>query len=120
MSKVETREILRDGGVTNLERRTFLGRSLSLGALTFLTGCDVTDSSAVQGALSGISRWNDQVQAALFNPNRLMPTYAESMAAKDFRFNAYYGEDDAPALDGKDYRLRLPGLIDAPNAWTLD
>src|SRR5262245_11055484 len=120
MSKIEVQDLLRYSGVNNPERRTFLGKSLSLGALTFLTGCDVTDSSAVQSALNGISRWNDRVQAALFNPNRLMPIYAESMAVKDFRFNAYYGEDDVPELDGKDYKLGLSGLIERRKSWTLD
>jgi len=120
MTKITTSEILRDSAVTQLDRRTFLGKSLSLGALTFLTGCDVTDTSAVQSALNRVSQWNDRVQAALFNPNRLMPTYADSMAVKNFRFNAYYGEDDVPELDGSDYKLGLSGLIARRRPWTLD
>jgi DMSO/TMAO reductase YedYZ molybdopterin-dependent catalytic subunit len=111
--------MLRQDGVRGIERRLFMKQSLSLGALTLLTGCDVTDQDAVQSALNGISRWNDRVQAALFNPNRLMATYAESEAVEDFRFNAYYSEDDAPEIDGAGYRLGLSGLIEKRKPWTL-
>ena len=102
-----------------LERRLFLRQSLSLGALTLLTGCDVTDQSAVQNALNGISRWNDRVQAALFSPARLMPVFPESRAVKDFRYNAYFGESQVPRIDGATYRLSLSGLIDDRRAWKL-
>ncbi|HEY7663103.1 MAG TPA: molybdopterin-dependent oxidoreductase [Xanthobacteraceae bacterium] len=102
-----------------LERRVFLKQGLSLGALTLLTGCDVTDTSAMQSVLDGISRWNDRAQAALFNPHRLMPTYPDSMAVKDFRYNAYFGQSLAPKIDGDSYKLDLSGLIDNRKPWTL-
>ena len=71
----ESRELLRaSGAARQIERRLFLKQGLSIGALTLLTGCDVTDTSAVQSVLDGISRWNDRVQAAIFNSRRLMPT----------------------------------------------
>src|SRR5436853_7555747 len=99
-STSESKELLRTSGAARqIERRLFLKQGLSLGALTLLTGCDVTDESAVQGVLNGISRWNDRAQAALFNPHRLMPTYPESQAVQDFRFNAYYGASQIPEID---------------------
>jgi len=79
-----------------IERRGFLKGGFSLGALTLLTGCDVTHTDSVQAALNGVSRWNDRIQAALFNPHRLMPTYSEAEAVKDFRFNGFYGENQVP------------------------
>ena len=70
----ESKEILRTSGeARRIERRLFLRQGLSVGALTLLTGCDVTDTSAVQSLLNGISHWNDRAQTALFNPHRLMP-----------------------------------------------
>jgi len=88
----QSKEILRASGIVGqIERRLFLKQGLSLGALTLLTGCDITDTSAVQSALNDISRWNDRIQALIFNPRRLMPTYPESQAVKDFRYNAYFG-----------------------------
>src|SRR5260221_13450735 len=93
--------------VRQIERRLFLKQGLSLGALTLLTGCDVTDTGAVQSALNGISRWNDRAQAAIFNPRRLMPTYPESQALKDFRYNAYFGHRQILQIDVAIYKLNL-------------
>jgi DMSO/TMAO reductase YedYZ molybdopterin-dependent catalytic subunit len=100
-------------------RRLFLRRAAGLGAITLLTGCDLIDSDAAEGALMKISRFNDRVQALLFNPNKLAPTYPESMVDRTFRFNAYYDEEDAPEVDGETYRLEVGGLVDNKKSWTL-
>jgi DMSO/TMAO reductase YedYZ molybdopterin-dependent catalytic subunit len=116
----DSKQILHtSGAVREIERRLFLKQGLSLGALTLLTGCDVTDTSAVQSVLDGISRWNDRTQAAIFNPRRLMPTYPESQAVKNFRYNAYFGQSQVPKIDGASYGLILSGLIDRRTPWTL-
>src|SRR5512139_586282 len=116
-----SKEIVRaSGAARQIERRLFLRQSLSLGALTFLTGCDVTDTTSVQRVLNGTSDWNDRTQAAIFNPRRLMPTYPESAAVKDFRYNAYFGQSQIPKIDGASYRLNLSGLVDSRKPWTLD
>jgi DMSO/TMAO reductase YedYZ molybdopterin-dependent catalytic subunit len=120
-STTASEEILRaSGAARQIERRLFLKQGLSLGALTLLTGCDVTDTTCVQRVLNGISDWNDRTQAAIFNPRRLMPTYPESQAVKDFRYNAYYGQSQVPKVDGASYQLNLSGLVDSRKPWTLD
>jgi DMSO/TMAO reductase YedYZ molybdopterin-dependent catalytic subunit len=100
-------------------RRLFLRGAAGLGALTMLTGCDIVDSDAAEGALMKISRFNDRVQALLFNPNKLAPTYPESMVDRTFRFNAYYDEDEAPEVEGESYKLEVGGLVDDKKSWTL-
>ncbi len=100
-------------------RRLFMKRSLSLGGLSLLTGCSITDSDSAERALMKISRFNDRVQAWLFDPNRLAPTYPESMITRPFPFNAYYGEDEIPEVDGNEFRLELTGLVADRHAWTL-
>jgi DMSO/TMAO reductase YedYZ molybdopterin-dependent catalytic subunit len=70
--------------------------------------------------LARFSAWNDRVQAALFNPNKLAPTFPEAQAVKDFRYNAWYAAKDAPALDAASYRLTLAGLIANKKPWTVD
>ncbi len=50
-------------------RRTFLQRSLTLGGLSLLTGCSISDNEQVEAALSRISRFNDKVQGLIFDPN---------------------------------------------------
>jgi DMSO/TMAO reductase YedYZ molybdopterin-dependent catalytic subunit len=103
-----------------LLRRNLLQGGFSLGALTLLTGCDLSDNDAVQSTLAGFSRWNDRVQHALFNGDKLAPTFPESMAVKDFRYNAWYGPEKAPRLDPADYRLMLSGKIASKRPWTVD
>src|ERR1700704_5586636 len=89
----------------NLSRRRFIASGASLGALTFLTGCDVSDSFSAEKMLTQISKFNDSVQAAIFNPNALAPTFSEKDIKRPFPFNAYYEEDDAPEVNGKTYKL---------------
>ncbi len=53
----------RDPDAVRLERRLFLKQSLSLGALTMLAGCELTEDEGVQRVLASMSRWNDGAQA---------------------------------------------------------
>ena len=106
--------------IVKLERRLFLKRGLSLGALTMLSGCDVTDAESVQKVLWTMSRWNDSVQAAIFDPNKLAPTYPESAITQPFPFNAFYGESEAPRVDGAKYKLEVGGLVREKAPWTLE
>jgi DMSO/TMAO reductase YedYZ molybdopterin-dependent catalytic subunit len=97
--------------VERIDRRKVLRGSLSLGALTLLGGCDVTDTDTMQKVLTAVSAWNDGAQALLFDPNRLAPTFSEADVLKPPRYNAYYGIDDAPAIDATQWKLELGGLI---------
>jgi DMSO/TMAO reductase YedYZ molybdopterin-dependent catalytic subunit len=105
--------------LVRLERRLLLRQGLSLGALTLLTGCNLSDGDAVDRALWAMSRWNDRVQAALFDPNRLAPTYPESAITTPFPFNAYYGESEIRTVDPGAWRLELSGLIADRRPWSL-
>jgi len=112
-------KIARSELVDRIERRLFLRQTLSVGALTLLGGCDFTDDDSVQRALMTISRWNDRAQAALFSRTRLAPTYPVEQAVKEFRYNAFFGPDDAPDLKADDFRLQLSGLIGDKRPWTV-
>jgi DMSO/TMAO reductase YedYZ molybdopterin-dependent catalytic subunit len=101
-------------------RRAFLRAGAGVGALAFLTGCDIIDGPSVENALRIVSRFNDRVQAWLFNPNRLAPTYPETAITRPFPFNAYYREENAPDIDEDDYKLLIDGLVDDKRPWTLD
>jgi DMSO/TMAO reductase YedYZ molybdopterin-dependent catalytic subunit len=103
-----------------LERRLLLKGALGFGAISLLSGCNLTDQESVHKVLWSMSRWNDRVQAALFDPNRLSPTYPESDITRPFPFNAYYSESEAPIVDGEYYRLELSGLISDRRPWTLE
>ena len=101
-------------------RRLFLRNGASLGALALLTGCSVVDGASAESALRKISEFNDWVQARLFNPNRLAPTYPESAITRPFRFNAFYPEDSAPDIDEDRFRLIVDGLIENKQPWRLE
>ena len=105
--------------IASLERRLFMKRSLSVGALTLISGCSVTDKESVQKVLTAMSRWNDGVQGWLFSPTRLAPEFPESAITKPFPFNAFYGMDEAPRVDGTSYRLEVSGLVREKKPWTL-
>jgi len=106
-------------GVANLERRLFLKQSLSIGALSLLAGCELTDDDRVQRVLGAMSRWNDGVQGWLFDPKRLAAEFPESAITNPFPFNAYYGEDEVRTIDGAAYKLELAGMIREKKPWTL-
>jgi len=99
--------------------RAFLQRSLTLGGLSLLTGCSITDNSSVEAALIKVSQFNDKVQGLLFDPNQLAPTYPDSMITRPFPFNAFYGESEVKEVDGDLWRLELSGLVMDKKPWSL-
>ena len=107
-------EIVKQGG-----RRGLLRGGLSLGALTMLTGCNLQDGDAVDRVLWAMSRFNDRVQALLFDPNRLAPTFPAAAITRPFPFNGFYAEDQAPEIDGASWKLEVSGLVEDRTPWTL-
>ena len=119
---VDNKLLVRDAMKTmpDPSRRRFIAGVVSLGALTLLTGCDVSDSFSAESLLAKVSKFNDAVQAAIFNPNALAPTFPESAITRPFPFNAYYAQEDAPDIKGKDWKLEIRGLVDNKKSWTLE
>ncbi len=105
--------------VGGVERRVFLRQTLSLGALTLLTGCDISEQGGVQRVLRAMSAWNDRAQSLLFGGQRLAPTYREQDVVRDFRYNAFFPAAASPKLSAAEYRLELSGLIADKRAWSV-
>lgn len=103
----------------SIDRRKILRGGLSLGALTMLTGCDVTHTDSIQRILKAISSWNDRAQAALFRPNHLAPTFSPEQVVKPPRFNAYYDVEDMVPVKAADWKLELAGRIGDKRPWNL-
>jgi DMSO/TMAO reductase YedYZ molybdopterin-dependent catalytic subunit len=106
-------------GLERVSRRLLLRHTLSLGAVSLLTGCNLEDDDAVDRVLWAMSRWNDRVQAALFSRARMAPTYNEADITDPFPFNAYYPPDQIRHVDGNTWRLEISGLVSERRAWTL-
>src|SRR5512144_2942828 len=119
---VDPKLLIKDAAkvMPDASRRAFLRGAASLGALTFLTGCDIIDGDTAEGVLRKISEFNDAAKAALFNRTKLAPTDSESDITKPFPFNAYYDEDEAPVVDGKTYKLEVAGLVESKRPWTIE
>src|SRR5262245_7685761 len=111
----ENRALLRQ-----IDRRKILRGGLTLGALTMLTGCDVTHRDSVQRVLKAVSQWNDRAQGLLFRPNHLAPTYSPAQVVKPPRFNAYYDVEDLAPVQAATWKLELAGLVADKRPWTLD
>ena len=105
--------------IEKVERRLFLRRGLTLGAVAMLSGCNATDAESVQKALWAMSRWNDRVQDWIFDPNRLAPEFPESAITRPFPFNAFYGRGEVPVVDPTGYKLEIAGLVRDRKSWTL-
>jgi DMSO/TMAO reductase YedYZ molybdopterin-dependent catalytic subunit len=110
----ENRALLRD-----IDRRKILRGGLSLGALTMLTGCDVTRRDSVQTVLKAVSSWNDRAQALMFRPSHLAPTFRPDQVVKPPRFNAWFDIEGLQPVDGNAWRLELAGLIGDKRPWPL-
>ena len=106
--------------VADINRRNVLRGAISLGALAMLTGCDVSEDDSVQKALRTVSAWNDRVQATIFRPNHLAPTFSASQVVKPPRFNAYYDIEDVKPVNGAAWKLELAGLIENKQPWTTE
>ena len=91
--------------VDDINRRNVLRGAVSLGALSLLTGCDVTETDQVQSVLRAVSAWNDRVQEFIFRPNHLARTFSPSQVVKPPRFNAYYDIEDVKPIDGATWKL---------------
>lgn len=112
---VENRKLIRE-----IDRRRVLRGAMSLGALTMLTGCDISNRESVQSALRTVSSFNDRVQALLFNPNKLAQTYSPNQVVKPPRFNAYYEVENVKPVDPSTYKLELAGAISDKRPWTIE
>jgi DMSO/TMAO reductase YedYZ molybdopterin-dependent catalytic subunit len=95
---------------------------MALGAVTTLPGCNYEDPAHPDLAdrfLHAMSAWNDRVQAALFDPRTLAPTFSKSQITRPPRFNAFYDISQAPVVDPTTFKLELGGQVQNKDGWSL-
>lgn len=101
------------------DRRRLLQQGLTLGGIMMLTGCDISNNDDIEKALFRISRFNDRIQSFLFSKNSVAPEYLPEDITTPFPFNAFYGEEEIPVIDGQDYKLEIRGLVRDNRNWFL-
>ncbi len=106
------------GAPGGVDRRKLLRGAVGIGALTMLSGCDVSEVDSVQKGLRAVSAWNDEAQAAIFRSDHLASTFSPSQVIKPPRFNAHYDIEDVKPIDGATWKLELVGLISDKRPWT--
>ena len=107
--------------VEKIDRRNVLRGALSLGALTLLTGCNVSEADQVQTVPARRLRAGTTARRAfIFRPNHLAPTFSEAQVVKPPRFNAHYDIEDVKPVDVAGWKLELSGLIGDKRPWTVE
>jgi len=105
-----------------LNRRGILLRALAMGAISTLPACNYEDPQNPDLAdkfLHAMSYWNDRVQAALFDPHTLAPTFRPDQITRPPRFNAFYDIANVTVVDPTTYSLQLGGQIQDKSPWPL-
>ena len=92
---------------------------LKLSPLILLAGCDYAAGARTESFLRGFQKFNDWVQAKVFDPEKLAPEYADGqMTPEDgFRVNGY--DTDEPDIDLENWTLTVEGLVSHPGEYTL-
>ena len=118
---IDRRNLLKDAlnEMDEPVRRLISRRMVTLGGLSLLTGCSVTNAGTADKFLRSVSSFNDRVQAGLFGATRLAPTYPASMMTRPFPFNAFYRVDQAPTVAADSYKLEVSGLVADKHSWPL-
>jgi len=101
---------MREGRI--LTRRAFLA-----GAAATLTACD--SQQPRRGLLGVADRWNEQVQRAFFDPQRLAPELPPSATTPTRDFPGYHISPDVPIAPAG-WALRVGGLVARPATITLE
>lgn len=95
----------------DLSRRSVLRSGLAVGAAALIGGGATALPDGRREILAGVSRWNDRVQAAIFDPDQLAPIYKAREITSPFPFNGFYPEGLAPAVDPVSWRLEVAGKV---------
>ena len=91
----------------------------ALAPLVLLAGCDYSAGEKTGSFLHTIQRFNDWVQAKVFDPKKLSPEYADhDLTPEDgFRVNDY--DTDSPDIDLEHWTLTVEGLVEKPGEYSL-
>lgn len=104
----------------DLTRRALLRTGLVAGAAAATGGTLLVAPGVRNSALTGMSRWNDRVQGALFDADDMAQTYDPEAITSPFPFNGFYPESLAPRVDPVTWRFEVTGRVAQPTVLNLE
>ncbi len=110
----DQKSVLRPSGFSSTRRKI-----ISFAPLVLLVGCDYDGGSGSTSFLRLFQRFNDWVQAKVFDSAKLSPEYADNELTPEsgFRVNDY--DTDTPDIDLASWTLSVDGLVSKPGEYTL-
>ena len=96
--------------------RIFTRRAFLVGAGATLAACNTEEPRT--GVLGAVEQWNERIQRALFDPNRLAPVPALSESTPADKFPTYHISDSIP-LAPEGWSLKVSGLCARPRSFSL-
>jgi DMSO/TMAO reductase YedYZ molybdopterin-dependent catalytic subunit len=100
----------------NLTRRNIL----KLSPLVFLTGCNLTPNGGTESFLRSFQKFNDWVQAKVFDPTKPAPEYTDAQMTPEDGFRINGKDADYPDVDLANWTLTVDGLVKKPGIYTLE
>ncbi len=92
---------------------------LKFAPLLLLTGCDYDAGTGMTSFLRTVQRFNDWVQAKVFDVQKLAPEYADHEITPEsgFRVNDY--DTDEPDVDMDSWTLTVDGMVAKPGEYPI-
>ena len=100
----------------NFSRRTLL----KLSPFVLLAGCNVTPSGKTESFLRSFQKFNDWVQAKVFDRTKLAPEYTDAHMTPEDGFRVNGKDPDSPDVDLEHWTLAVDGLVTKPGSYSLD
>ena len=107
---------LRDDRTEGLSRRDLL----KLSPLILLAGCDVSAGGGTESFLHSFQKFNNWVQAKVFDSGKLAPEYSDADVTPEDGFRVNGKDADDPDIDLEKWTLRVEGMVRKPDSYTLD
>ncbi len=102
-----------------LSRRQFTQRLLTSGAVGVALFGLVRTPQIHSPVLDGVSRLNDRLQAGLFDPQKLAPSFDKSAITVPARYNGILPQAYVPQIDPATWRLAVTGRVKTPRKLDL-
>ncbi len=93
---------------------------IKLSPLVLLAGCGYTPDGKTESFLRTFQKFNDWVQAKVFDPSRLAPEYAAARLTPEESFRVNSKDEDDPDVDLDSWVLQVDGRVDRPGSYTLE